>query len=392
LRAQTADAPVTDKGVSVQVRFIRVLTVLAALAGIYAGVAQALDFDDEDPEPPHPEVGLVYHYEIGTHAGCLPHQVIITSGQLPPGLKLSQLNDHTALVDGIATDAGVFSAWMAVKDCDNKSAEALFTFETWTRRWGIATASLPAGAVGSPYTAKLVGQGIQSNVTYAVSSGSLPAGLTLSGDGTLSGTPTAAGSSTFTVTGTAESVDSSAPGTRIDSHRYAVTVTGSLTASLTRRVAEVGVRVRTSLVAAGGTAPYVWSAKGTLPAKLRLSRAGALSGIPARAGTYTLTAHVTDAAGTAKDVQVTLVVRPHVAVATRSLSATAGNALRVKLAARGGVAPLRWSGKLPAGLTLDAATGTITGTPATAGTFRVTVRVRDSLGAVSTKALVLTVR
>jgi hypothetical protein len=88
-----------------------------------------LDFDDEDPQPPHPEIGLVYHYEIGTHAGCLPHHVRIISGALPPGLKLSQLNDHTALVDGIATDSGTFSAWMAVTDCDNKSAETLFTFD-----------------------------------------------------------------------------------------------------------------------------------------------------------------------------------------------------------------------------------------------------------------------
>jgi hypothetical protein len=49
-------------------------------------VAQALDFDDEDPNPPHPEIGLVYQYEIGTHAGCLPHHLVITSGALPPGL------------------------------------------------------------------------------------------------------------------------------------------------------------------------------------------------------------------------------------------------------------------------------------------------------------------
>jgi large repetitive protein len=383
---------VIEKGAHVKIRFFRLLALLAVLAGAFAGVARALDFDDEDPEPPHPEIGLVYHYEIGTHAGCLPHHVIITSGELPPGLKLSQLNDHTALVDGIATESGTFSAWMAVKDCDNKSAEALFTFETWARRWGIATASLPAGALGSPYSAKITGQGIQSNVTYAVTSGSLPAGLTLSGDGTVSGTPTAVGSSTFTVTGTAQSVDSAAPGTRIDSHQYVVTVTGSLTATLTRRVAEVGVPVRAALLATGGTAPYVWSATGALPARLQLGNNGTLSGVPSRAGTYTLTAHVTDAAGTAKDVQVTLVVRPHLAIGTRGLSATAGHALRVRLAARGGVTPLRWSARLPRALTIDAATGVISGTPAKPGAYRITVRAHDALGAVATKTLTLTVR
>jgi len=373
-------------------RFVRLCVLFAVAAAAFAGAARALDFDDEDPEPPHPEVGLVYHYEIGTHAGCLPHHVIITSGQLPPGLKLSQMNDHTALVDGIATEAGTFSAWMAVKDCENKSAEALFTFESWARRWGIATDSLPAGAVGSSYSVKIVGQGIQSNVTYAVTSGALPAGLTLSGDGTISGTPNAPGSSTFTVTGTAQSVDPAAPGTRIDAHQYTLIVGGSLTASLSSRFAEVGVRLRTALLATGGTAPYAWRANGALPANLQLEGNGTLSGVPRRAGTYTLAAHVTDAAGTARDVQLALVVRPHIAIATRALSATAGHAVRVKLVARGGVAPLRWSARLPRALKLDAATGTITGVPTKAGTDRVIVRVRDSLGAVSATSLLLTVR
>src|SRR5207253_1957476 len=177
-RCRPGPGPTTG-GFQMQFRFVRVLALLAVIAGTFAGMAKALDFDDEDPQPPHPEIGLVYHYEIGTHAGCLPHHVIIVSGQLPPGLKLTQLNDHTALVDGIATEAGVFSVWLAVKDCENKSAEALFTFDTWGRRWSIATDSLPAAAAGSPYSAKLVGQGVQSNVTYAVSAGALPAGLTL---------------------------------------------------------------------------------------------------------------------------------------------------------------------------------------------------------------------
>jgi len=75
--------------------------------------------------------------------------------------------------------------------------------------------------------------------------------------------------------------------------------------------------------------------------------------------------------------------------------AVTGHAYRTKLAARGGVRPIRWTiarGSLPRGLTLGASTGTFTGAPAKAGTFRITLRARDSLGAVATKKLVLTVR
>jgi hypothetical protein len=68
-----------------------------------------------------------------------------------------------------------------------------------------------------------------------------------------------------------------------------------------------------------------------------------------------------------------------------------GNAYRARLAVRGGVGPLTWSGALPRGLKLSKS-GTITGAPASAGTFRLRVRVRDSLGASSTKTLLLRVQ
>jgi hypothetical protein len=371
-------------------RFIRTLALAAVLAAAFAGIAQALDFDDEDPEPPHPEIGLLYHYEIGTHAGCLPHHVIILSGQLPPGLKLSQLNDHTALVDGIATEEGTFSAWLAVKDCENKSAETLFTFEVWARRFSIATASLPAAALGGPYSATLQTAGIPSNTTWELTSGSLPAGLGLSKEGVISGTPTAAGPATFTVKATGIAKDFT--GTRIDTKQLTLNVV-ALAARLSRPTAEAGVSFRASLVGSGGQAPYTITATGTPPG-LSVSSDGTISGKPARAGTYTLVAHVVDGSGASANVQVRLVVRPRLAIAGKSLpAATAGQGYRARLALRGGVGPFKWSATgLPPGLRLAAKTGSLAGTPRGAGTFRVTVRVRDALGALSKKTLSLTIR
>ena len=105
--------------------------------------------------------------------------------------------------------------------------------------------------------------------------------------------------------------------------------------------------------------------------------------------------HLVDANGSEGDVRVNLVVRSKLAVAARALpAATVGRAYKAKVSFRGGVPALRWSvagGSLPAGLKLAAGTGTIAGVPRSAGTFRVTVRVRDSLGAVSTKTLLLSV-
>jgi hypothetical protein len=376
-----------------RLRLLKVLLLLALAAATFAGVARALDFDDEDPVPPHAEIGMVYSYEIGTHAGCLPHRLIVPpgGGNLPPGLSIRRIDLDTHVVEGVATEAGVFSAWIHLLDCDNRSAETLFKFEVWTRRWGIATQSLKPAAVGSPYSAALEGTGLPSDVTWEVTTGALPAGLTLSPAGTIAGTPTATGSSTFTVKATAQ--EKNFGPTRIDSRQYTLSVLQPLTAKLSRSTAEAKVRFRATLLAAGGQSPYTWSATG-VPAGLAVGSDGVISGVPARTGSFTVVARVTDASGTTRETRVRLVVRPRLSIATKFLpGAAAGRAYRAKIATLGGVEGKRWaSGGLPSGLKLGATTGTITGVPAGAGTFRITVRVRDALGAVSKKTLVLSIR
>lgn len=63
----------------------------------------------------------------------------------------------------------------------------------------IATSSLPSATVGTAYSATLVATGGTAPTTWSVAAGALPAGLALSSSGVLSGTPTVAGTSSFTV-------------------------------------------------------------------------------------------------------------------------------------------------------------------------------------------------
>lgn len=375
-----------------RVRFVQLVLLLAVAAAAFAGIAKALDFDDEDPHPPRAEIGLLYHYEIGTHAGCIPHHVVISSGQLPPGLKLTQIGYQTALVDGIATETGTFSAWLAVKDCENRSAETLFTFEVWPQRFFVATQALKAAPVGSSYSATLETSGIPSNTTWELAGGTLPDGLTLSKEGLISGTPTAVGSSTFSVKATGVAKDFT--GTRVDTKQLTLKVV-ALAARSARAQAEVGIPFRSTLVGSGGQAPYTWTATG-LPAGLAVAPDGTISGTPTRAGSYSFAAGITDASGAAATVQVKLAVRARLVITSRSLrTAAKGHDYVAKIGYRGGVTGLRWTlsaGKLPAGLRLGSRTGTISGAPSAVGTFGFTIRVRDSLGAVATKKLVLTVR
>jgi hypothetical protein len=375
-------------------RFIKVVVLVALLAGVFAGAASALDFNDESEEAPIGEVGKVYEFKMVSHGGCFyaPYRYVVESGVLPPGLKIGNFSNLTGLVSGVPTEPGTFPAWIALKDICGNSAELLFTFEIWVRRWGIATDSLKPATVGAAYSAQLQGQGIQSNVTYEVTSGSLPAGVTLSPAGLISGTPTAVGASTFTIKGTAVSTNPSADGTRVDSKTYTLNVSEPLVARVSTRTAEVGVRYVGTLSATGGQGPYTWSASG-LPAGLSVGSGGSITGTPTTVGSYPAQVTVTDANGNAKATSVTFRVAPKLVISTRRVaSARVGSAYSFKLGTKGGAGSVRWTivrGKLPAGLRLNARTGTIAGTARAAGTARVTVRARDAAGGISSKTFVV---
>src|SRR5437764_231737 len=157
-------------------------------------------------------------------------------------------------------------------------------------------------------------------------------------------------------------------------------------ASTSLPAATAGSSYSTVLVASGGVTPYGWSATG-LPAGLAVgTNTGQISGTPATAGNYTVTASVRDSenspASASKTFSLTITSTPPPAlsVTTASLPAgTQGSSYSALLQAMGGVAPYSWSATgLPAGLSLNSGTGQIAGTPSTAGNYTVTASVRDS--------------
>lgn len=378
-------------------RFIRVLMLVALLAGVFAGAAAALDYNDESEEAPIGEVGKVYHFELHSHGGCdyYPYHYVVESGELPPGLKLGNLSNKSGLVSGVPTEPGVFRAWIALKDICGNSSELLFEFQIWVQRWAIATETLKPATVGAPYSFQLRGKGVPSTVTWEITDGALPAGLVLTSQGAISGTPTAAGPAGFTVKGTAQSTDPSADGVRIDSKHFTLNVTEPLIARVSTRAAELGVRYLGSLSATGGQAPYTWTAAG-LPAGLSVTSSGTITGTPASVGSFPAQATVTDANGNSKTTRLAFRVAPKLRITTKGLrGGTVGSAYTARLTTRGGVRPVRWTivrGHLAAGLRLNARTGTIAGTARAAGTTRVAVRAKDAAGGTSTKTFVVSVR
>jgi hypothetical protein len=251
----------------------------------------------------------------------------------------------------------------------------------------MATASLPGGQIGTAYQVLLAASGGTAPYTWSLSSGSLPPGLTLSAT-TVSGTPTAAGASSFVLYVT----DSSTPIAQTAKQSLLINIAPSIsplqvTTSFLPND-EVGSPYSISLYAAGGTTAYTWSIRsGTLPPGLSLnSSTGAISGTPTVVGTLNFTVQVRDsttpaAQTAAKPLGLTVLPAPLVITTFALPGDQQGNAYAATLSARGGAAPYTWSissGALPAGLTLNPSTGAISGNPTTSGSSTFNVMVRDS--------------
>jgi len=162
----------------------------------------------------------------------------------------------------------------------------------------VAPVSLPSPAVGVAYSRAVTATGGSGSYTFAVTAGALPPGLFLSPTGALSGTPTAGGSYTFTITATDTSA---APGPYTGSQAYTMTLgvptlqlPGGPLPSATRSEAYTA----TVDPASGGTAPYTYAVTaGTLPQGLSMDGAGAITGTPVALGTFTFTVTATDSSG-----------------------------------------------------------------------------------------------
>ena len=215
----------------------------------------------------------------------------------------------------------------------------------------IQTTSLKSAVANSPYTATLVATGAGDfALEWSITAGSLPAGLTLAKDGTISGTPTTIGTSFFTAR-----VKDADGGPRSVTQQYTLNVVAALNATAaTPPAAEVGRPFATTVSATGGSPPVTWSATG-LPAGVTIDPAsGAIAGKPTAAGTFPAQATATDSGGQTAVVSVPIKVAPALELVTVQLrKGKVGSTYAQKLRAIGGVSTRTWrrvAGSLPAGL------------------------------------------
>jgi hypothetical protein len=351
---------------------------------------------------PNGVVGTAYPLQTLTaNGGQAPFRWSVSTGVLPPGLTL---NATQGTISGTPTATGTYPFTVLVNDALSNNASARLSIAVTASgvTITIAPTTLPPGSVNTAYSQALTAAGGQAPYTWAIlvppptnstglPGGGLPAGLTLNpATGVISGTPTTAGTSIFTVVATdSNKVTGQVPLSIV------ITPTPLSVTTTTLPNGTVGTAYSQTLAATGGTSPYTWTNTGALPAGLTLNAStGVISGTPTAAATSPFTAIVTDAAkGTAQQALSILIVAPLTVSATLP-APTAGASYSQTITATGGVPPYKFavtSGSLPAGFSLNASTGVISGTATSTGTSNFTISVTDSVGTVVARALTLSV-
>lgn len=433
---------VVGRGRARSIRLVLALAVVATLAGVVAATAGALAFDDASPCPaaytepegdePGPQppfvcpgglVGTPYAVQLVGRGGCEPYfRFTVVNGALPPGLSLSS----SGLISGAPTRAGNSRFWVRIQDigaaeggptwCASPSdAEGEFTIAV-NPGLIVTTESAGPGTIGTLYNLALSAQLMSGPdqfsplpgcagealgycpLTWSVVQGQLPVGLRLNAfTGSISGTPTAEGSSSFVVR---VAHDDGRAGTK----SLTIAVRRPLAIQAPRPFAargattrwEVGVPFAAKLAASGGTDTYSWSvADGALPTGLALAPDGAVVGKPSAAGSFRAAIRVTDNERRTAEYPTVFGVASRLAISTLELRrGKVGRLYRAKLATMGGLLPKKWKvkrGPLPRGIRFDRALGTLSGTPTRPGRYRVTFEATDTLKVTSTKTLVIDV-
>ncbi|WP_372018405.1 autotransporter domain-containing protein [Pseudoxanthomonas sp. 10H] len=226
----------------------------------------------------------------------------------PPSHGTVAVSGTTISYTPAAGYAGPDSFTYTASDAYSTSTAATVSITVSAPAVAIDTATLPATTAGTAYVQALSASGGAAPYSYAVTSGALPAGMSLSASGELSGTPTVAGAFTVGIT-ISDSSTGTGPFTATRAYTLQVDAPAITVGPATLPVATGAAAYQQLLTASGGVAPYQFAiSAGQLPPGLALAGAGELAGTPTAAGDYAFTVQATDANGFAGTQAYTVTV------------------------------------------------------------------------------------
>ncbi len=256
---------------------------------------------------PSGTVGVLYATQILTATGgATPYVWALASGSLPPGMNLNT-NGYIYGTPTVAVNA-VFVVRATSKSGLSSTKSLILTVISIIASPG----QMPAGTVGAAYSQTLTASGGTAPYFWTVTSGGLPPGWNLSGEGVLTGTP---GDET-TIRFTAQATDQNGLST---TKTFTLTVKPAAPTIVTGAVlpsGTVGTAYNQTLAVSGGTTPYSWTVmSGGPPSGLSLGGNGVIAGVPETETTTRFTAQVTGSNGLSAVKAFNLTINP-VPVAT----------------------------------------------------------------------------
>ena len=353
--------------------------------------------------------GTVYDQTITVTGGGVPYTSLTVSpfnaGATGLTLAAVTINGAAGTITIDATPAAAGTLTFTVNVVDSIGATLTKAYTVLINPGLAMTPSLPQGTAGMSYQHTIAVTGgatpyvsIVPSSFNAGSTGLVAADLTVNltaGTIIISGTPTAAGTATFTL-----SVTDSAAATL--THAYSITINAAPTiGSLTTTQWTAGKAGYTgALTISGGTGPFSLVSSG-LPTGLTAILSGttiSFSGTPSTAGAFTagsVTVHDAAGASANQTFSITINVAPTVGNLTASQWTIGRSSFIGVMTAAGGTGGLSITSStgLPAGLTLalNGSTLSFSGTPTTAATFNGTVILHDAIGATVTKSFTITI-
>jgi hypothetical protein len=300
----------------------------------------------------------------------------ITSNYVtPPGLQLW----------GTPTSAGNYSIAATATDSTGATVSQTFPLKV-SKLYFDGVDFLPNGTLGASYSKTLRALGGTGPYTVRIVSGSLPAGLGLSGM-TVSGAPIENGNFGVTFLFT----DATGETLRISQGLWIAGAPGSTVSIGTGPdLGTVKPNIQTNYqFNACCVSSYQWTVvSGTPPTGLSLTTNGLLTGVPTTNGSYTFLVKAADATNpsNAGYRQFTMVV-DSLTITGNLPYGNVETAYSQTFGATGAAGPVTWSlgpGSIPPpGLTWNAATATLSGTPNTTGLYNMNIVATDGLGTVA---------
>ena len=334
---------------------------------------------------PQGHVGVAYAPVMFSVSGGVPPYVLTLTHAVPPGMAF---DPNTWVLSGTPTTGGSYTV-----DFDASDQAGDF---------GGGTANLPVpdivpltqsdGAIGMPYSGGFSAFAFTVNNPTLSVSGVLPPGVLFSsvgGSGQLSGTPTVAGTFTFT----ASAIGGGLAASRI----YSITILSSPPIQIGGvQGGTVGVPYNQTIPIFYATPPLtVTLTSGTVPPGLTLSTSGVLSGTPTHAGQYGLTLSVVDSTGKTGtgSFQVSFSPPPLSVSPATIPGGTVGQPYSVTFSASGGEGNYRYNLALQVvpGLSLDSITGVLSGTPTSGGVYNIRIDASDPASATGSQTYTLNI-